>query len=140
MTNTIEGEALRAKIAETLAGLDGVQGDFVVLDTASPFGIRTQMQTRLTPDFIRDLCTLALSALDAPEPVVKVRELEWRDLPSATVIVARLREIFQNGMDKVPGYQTDKEIYGMMHGQVMQLLNCDPAEAARAALATQNGD
>jgi hypothetical protein len=59
-------------------------------------------------------------------PAAEQGETDWRDLPRAASIVARLREIMQKGMDREQGYQTDKEIYGQMHMQVLQLLSCDP--------------
>lgn len=40
-------------------------------------------------------------------------------------IASRLREIIQGGMDGSPGYETDKQIYSQMHGQVLRLLEWD---------------
>jgi len=46
----------------------------------------------------------------------------------------RLREIWQAGSEKLTGYQTDQEIYGAMHTQVLELLSCDPAATCEAQL------
>lgn len=40
-------------------------------------------------------------------------------------IASRLREIIQGGIDGSPGYETDKQIYSQMHGQVLRLLEWD---------------
>lgn len=46
-------------------------------------------------------------------------------MTDAHEIIGRLREIIQGGMDGKPGYETDREIYGQMHGQVLRLLEWD---------------
>lgn len=40
-------------------------------------------------------------------------------------IASRLREIIQGGIDGSPGYETDRQIYSQMHGQVLRLLEWD---------------
>jgi hypothetical protein len=50
---------------------------------------------------------------------------ESNGLTEAHKIAQRLREIVQGGMEGKPGYETDREIYSQMHGQVLRLLEWD---------------
>lgn len=70
-----------------------------------------------------------IAALPSEGPVAG-SEPVWRNEAKAVTTIRRLREIIQRAIDKEPGYQTDREIYGQMHGQVMQLLGCDPEPAS----------
>lgn len=63
-----------------------------------------------------------LERLEACERTIK----RWRDLRKAEDVIGELRNIMQKGLDREPGYQTDKEIYGAMHMKVLRLLECDP--------------
>ena len=55
-------------------------------------------------------------------------------LSDGDAIVARLREIINSGIEGKPGYETDKEIYAQMHGQVMRLLSWDAPRRSSTAL------
>lgn len=77
----------------------------------------------------------AIKALERATAAEASLRLAIQRQEDAHEIAGRLREIVQKGMDRHPDYDTDRQIYGAMHMQVLRLLEWDVS--ARAALALQ---